>query len=57
MGSQAQVVEKFILKQPENKILTANKIYGQLPEHFSEQAFYQTLTRLTQKGVLELEYK
>lgn len=52
MGSQAQVVEKFILKQPENKILTANKIYGQLPEHFSEQAFYQTLTRLTQKGVL-----
>ena len=39
MGSQAQVVEKFILKQPENKILTANKIYGQLPEHFSEQAF------------------
>ena len=52
MNSQAQVIEEFISGQPENKILTANQVYRQLPESFSEQAFYQTLTRLTQKGKL-----
>lgn len=52
MNSQARAIEKFIFRQPENKILTAKQVYKQLPEHFSEQAFYQTLTRLTQKGML-----
>lgn len=52
MNSQARAIEEFIFRQPENKILTAKQVYKQLPEHFSEQAFYQTLTRLTQKGML-----
>lgn len=52
MNSQARAIEEFIFRQPENKILTATQVYKQLPEHFSEQAFYQTLTRLTQKGML-----
>ena len=52
MNSQAQAIEKFISRQPENKILTANQVYRQLPESFSKQAFYQTLTRLMQKVVL-----
>ena len=52
MNSQAWAIEEFIFRQPENKILTAKQVYKQLPEHFSEQAFYQTLTRLTQKGML-----
>jgi hypothetical protein len=52
LNSQARAIEEFIFRQPENKILTAKQVYKQLPEHFSEQAFYQTLTRLTQKGML-----
>ena len=52
VNSQAQVIEELISRQPENKILTANQVYRQLPENFSEQAFYQTLTRLTKKGTL-----
>ena len=52
MNSQARAIEEFIFRQPENKILTAKQVYKQLPEHFSEQAFYQTLTRLTQKRML-----
>lgn len=52
MNSQARAIEEFIFRQPENKILTAKQVYKQLPEYFSEQAFYQTLTRLTQKGML-----
>lgn len=52
MNSQARAIAEFIFRQPENKILTAKQVYKQLPEHFSEQAFYQTLTRLTQKGML-----
>lgn len=50
MGSQAQVVEKFILKQPENKILTANKIYGQLPEHFLNKLFIRLLPGSRKRG-------
>ena len=50
MNSQAKAIEEFISRQPENKILTANQVYSQLPESFSEQAFYQTRTRLT-KGL------
>jgi hypothetical protein len=52
LNSQAKAIEEFISRQPENKILTANQVYSQLPESFSEQAFYQTLTRLTQRGEL-----
>ena len=52
MNSQAKAIEELISRQPENKILTANQVYSQLPESFSEQAFYQTLTRLTQRGEL-----
>ena len=52
MNSQARAIEEFIYIQPENRILTASKIYKQLPDSFSEQAFYQTLTRLTQMGAL-----
>ena len=52
MNSQAQIIEQLIEKQPENKILTANQLYRELPTDFSEQAFYQTVTRLTKKGVL-----
>ena len=52
MNSQARAIEEFIFRQPENKILTAKQVYKQLPEQFSEQAFYQTITRLTQKGML-----
>ncbi|MBR2142281.1 hypothetical protein [Anaerovibrio sp.] len=52
MNSQAQIIEHLIEKQPENKILTANLLYRDLPANFSEQAFYQTVTRLTKKGVL-----
>lgn len=52
MNSQAQAIEELISRQPENKILTANQVYRQLPESFSEQTFYQNLTRLTQRGEL-----
>jgi len=52
LNSQAQIIEQLIEKQPENKILTANQLYRELPTDFSEQAFYQTVTRLTKKGVL-----
>ena len=52
MNSQAKAIEALISRQPENKILTANQVYSQLPKSFSEQAFYQTLTRLTQRGEL-----
>lgn len=52
MNSQAKAIEELISRQPENKILTANQVYSQLPESFSEQAFYQTLSRLTQRGEL-----
>ena len=52
MNSQAQIIEQLIEKQPENKILTANQLYRELPTDFSEQAFYQTVSRLTKKGVL-----
>ncbi|WP_294523295.1 hypothetical protein, partial [uncultured Anaerovibrio sp.] len=52
MNSQAQIIEQLIEKQPENKILTANQLYRELPTDSSEQAFYQTVTRLTKKGIL-----
>ncbi|MCR5176928.1 MAG: hypothetical protein K6C05_08790 [Anaerovibrio sp.] len=52
MASQAKTIEQFIMNQPENKILTANLLFRQIPTPLSEQAFYQTLTRLTRQGIL-----
>ncbi|SHE56546.1 DUF6088 family protein [Schwartzia succinivorans] len=52
MESQAQTIAQWIEKQPEDKILTANQIYAQMPKDISEATFYQALTRMVKRKKL-----